>query len=96
MGNQNKGIFIVVEIAFQPFNMLFIQIVGRLVQKKNVRLFQQKFSEKDFGPLTSGKLSDVPFQTDFSQTEGTADFFNFGINLIKVVLFEQILDRSGF
>ena len=33
MGDQNKGIFIILEIAFQPFNVLLIQIVGRLVQK---------------------------------------------------------------
>ena len=37
MGDQNKGIFIILEIAFQPFNVLLIQIVGRLIENQEVR-----------------------------------------------------------
>ena len=53
MGDQDKSTFIFLKIALQPGNMLFIQIVGRLVQKKDVRLFQKQFSKKDFSTLST-------------------------------------------
>ena len=31
MGDQDKGILIFLKIALEPFNMIYIQIVGRLV-----------------------------------------------------------------
>ena len=53
MGNQNKGTFVFLEIALQPGNMLLIQVVGRLVQQKDVRFLQQKLSKQNLGPLAS-------------------------------------------
>ena len=38
MGDEDEGIFILLQVAFQPVNVLYIQVVGRLVQQKNVRL----------------------------------------------------------
>ena len=44
MGNEDEGIFILLQVAFQPVYVLYIQIVGRLVQQQNVRLFQKKLA----------------------------------------------------
>ena len=46
MGDQDKCIFIIIEIPFQPLNMFHIQIVGRLIQQQNIRLLQQQFTKK--------------------------------------------------
>ena len=54
MGNDNKGILIVLEIALEPVNMLSIQVVGWLVQKQNIWLCEEQFSERNTGFLTSG------------------------------------------
>ena len=42
MGNQDKGIFIIYKVALKPLYMYRVKIVGRLVQKQYVRLFQKK------------------------------------------------------
>ena len=56
MGDQDKSIFVFLKIPFQPFNMLYVQIVGRLVKKKDIRFLKQQLSKKDLGSLTAGKL----------------------------------------
>ena len=40
--NEDKRVFIVLQISFQPADMLLIEIVGRFVQKQNVRFFQKQ------------------------------------------------------
>ena len=54
MADQDKGIFIIVQITFQPFNMLCIQIVGGLIQEKNIRFLQQKLAQQNLGTLPAG------------------------------------------
>ena len=46
MGDQDKSIFILIEIPLQPLDMLHIQIVGRLVQKKDIRFFQKQLAQQ--------------------------------------------------
>lgn len=36
MGNDNKGILIVLQVARKPLNMFRIQIIGRFVKKQDV------------------------------------------------------------
>ena len=45
MGNEDKRIFIFLQIPLQPFDMLLVQIIGRLVQKQNIRLLKQQLSK---------------------------------------------------
>ena len=65
MGNQDKGIFIVLKVALQPLNMLDIQIISRLIQKENVWFFQQKLCQQNLGSLASGKFGYVLVQSQF-------------------------------
>ena len=51
VGNKDKGIFIVLQIAFEPIDVLCIQVVGWLVQEKDIWFFKEQFSQKDLGPL---------------------------------------------
>ena len=39
--DQNEGIFILFKVSFQPGDMFHIQVVGRLIQKKDIRFFQK-------------------------------------------------------
>ena len=41
MGNGQHSTLEIIDIALQPFHAAKIQVVGRLVQQQNVRLFQQ-------------------------------------------------------
>ena len=53
MRDQDKGILVLCQIPFQPADMLFIQVIRRLVQKKDIRLLQEQLPEKDAGALSS-------------------------------------------
>ena len=53
VGNKDKGILIIQKISFQPCNMLLIQIVGRLIQKQDVRLLKKKLRKKYLGSLSA-------------------------------------------
>ena len=53
MGDQYKCILILLQIAFQPCDMLCIEIVRRLIQKEYIRFFQQKLCQKNFHTLSA-------------------------------------------
>ena len=96
MGNQDKSIFVIIQITFQPFDVFLVKIVRRLVQKEDVRFFQKQFSEQCFCALSAGELGDITVQSDFRQSECAAYFFYFGVNHIKVMHGQKILKCAGF
>ena len=53
VGNDKYGSWIVEKIGFQPGNALHIQMVGRLIQKQDVRLGNQKLAKSHTGFLTT-------------------------------------------
>ena len=53
MRDQDKSIFIIIQITLQPFDMSLIQIVCRLVKQKNIRLFKQKLCHEHLGTLSA-------------------------------------------
>lgn len=59
MGNQNKGVLIVLQKFGKPFDMFNVQIVGRLVQQQNLGVLQQQLSKQNLAALTAGKLAYV-------------------------------------
>ncbi len=53
VGNEDKRILILVQVAFQPFDVLLVQVVGGLVQQQDVRLFQQELAQQYLGTLAA-------------------------------------------
>ena len=53
MGNHDHCIFKVDQELFQPVDGVHIQMVGRLVQKQNVRIAKQSLCQQDFNFLTT-------------------------------------------
>ena len=96
MGDQNKGILILLQITLQPFNMLLIQIIGRLIQKQDVRLFQKQLSQKHLGTLAAGKLGNILIHANLLQAQRAAYLFYLAVNDIKVMGHQKVLDRSQF
>ena len=72
-----------------------IEIVGGLVQKQDVRFLQQKLTQKYLSTLTAGQLGNILVQTDFGKPEGAANLLNLGIDHIKIVCSQKLLQRSG-
>ena len=57
MGNNNNGIVKVDQEFFQPCDCIQIQVVGRLIQKKNIRITKKCLCKKDFDFLCTGQLA---------------------------------------
>ena len=86
MGDQDKSIFIILKIALQPFNMLFVQIVGRLVQKQDIRLFQKQLCQE--GPwFADRRVSSVTSRSRpiSSQSQCPANFLYFCVDHVKIM-----------
>ena len=56
MGNNNDRLRIIFQIRLQPLDRCDIQVVGRLVQKQNIRFAQQQFDKCDLRLLSAGKF----------------------------------------
>ncbi|MNZ98701.1 hypothetical protein D3C78_1179980 [compost metagenome] len=73
------------QITLQPFDMLFIKIVGRLVKKQNVRLFKQQLGKQYLSTLTTTQVIHVFIQPDICKSKTSSSFVNFGIDQIKIL-----------
>ena len=58
MGNCYDCALVLLEMGFEPLYRLGVEVVGRLVEQKHVRLLQQQTAKGDAAPLTSGKIGD--------------------------------------
>ena len=56
MGNYDDRIVKVDQEFFQPLNSRKIQVVGRLIQKKDVRVAEKRLSQKNLDLLASCKV----------------------------------------
>ena len=91
MGNQDKAVLIVRQIALQPLDMLDIQKVGRFVQNQNGRILQEQFGEQHFGPLSAAQIADVAVQSNLSESQSVGHLFDLGIQCIEAAVINQIL-----
>ena len=57
MGNYDNGIVKVDQEFFQPCDRIQIQVVGRLVQKKDIRITEKCLCKKDFDLLCTGQFA---------------------------------------
>ena len=65
--HNRPGIFL--HIAFQPFDRLKIEMVGRFVEKQNIRFGKQKPHKGDSCLLAAGELTDLLFQIRIGESE---------------------------
>ena len=91
MGDNNDSFGIVLHIAFQPFDGLQIQVVGRLIQQQDIRFGQQQPDKRDPGLLSAGKLPDPPFQVFRPEPETGKHRPHFRIPVIAVKRLEFLL-----
>ena len=94
MGDQDKSVLVILKIPLQPLDMLYIQIVCRLVEEQDIRLLKKKFSEEDLRSLSAGELVNVLVKTDLVEAEGASDLLHLGVDNVEIMCHQKILDRS--
>ena len=75
---------VALEVAFQPFHRGKIQVVGRLVQNKDIRLFQQELCQTQTGQLTAGKHGNVLFPGILRKAHARQHLFDVDIHVVAV------------
>ena len=92
---ENESVFVVLQIACQPDDMLVVQIVGRFIEDQNRWIFEQQLDQKHFGSLPAGQIGNIAIQSDVAQTQTARDFLDLRVQLIEAAVFEDLLDLSG-
>ena len=94
MGNNKYSTWIVQEIGFQPGNTLHIQMVGRLIEKKNVRLGDQKLTKCNACLLSTGERFNLLVEIFFGETKTLEDTHQF--TPVSVAVFElEFMGQPG-
>ena len=91
MGYKDECVLIFLQVALQPYDMLFVEIVRRLIQQQYIRLFKEQLAQQHLCPLSSGKVSDVTIQPQIQQSQCSGYLTYFGIYQIKVMVHQHIL-----
>ena len=76
--------------------MLLVEVVGRLVEQQNVRLFEKQLRKQDLRPLTARKLADILVKTERVQFERVPDLIDLRIDCIEIMLFKHLLQHAHF
>ena len=92
MGNDNKGILIVLQVARKPLNMFRIQIIGRFVKKQDVRMLKEELCKKHLRALTARKLIDLMIKANIAQSKARRDFLDFCIKVVVISRLQPFLD----
>ena len=74
--------------------MFLIQIIGRLIQKQNVRFFQKQFPEQYLCSLSAAEFGNIFFYSDIQQSECSCNLFHPGIDHIIIMRGQKILYRA--
>ena len=96
VGYYDKRVFVFLKIALEPFDMFGIEIIGWLVQQKDIRLFQQQLSEQHLCALTAGKPGDIAIRADFRETQRAGNLVDFAVDIVEVVCIQKFLELSEF
>ena len=96
MRNQDEGIFVIQQITFQPCDMFFIEVVCRLVQKKDIRLFQKQFAQKYFCSLATAQIRHITVKTQIQKPQCSGNLFYLCIDHIKIMKGKLILNCAEF
>ena len=59
MGYQDEGVFVLLKESGKPDDVLVVQIVGRLVQNEDGRVFQKELHKQNLGSLSAGEVGNI-------------------------------------
>src|SRR5215207_11182152 len=82
------------EIALQPFNRADIQVIGRLIEQKDVGIGKQKPRQVGARPLSAGKMIERHFKIRWIEAETRQYLLDADLIDISAALFEGMLKGS--
>ena len=84
---------VALEVAFQPFHRGKIQVVGRLVQNKDIRLFQQELCQTQTGQLTAGQNAHILAPCILRKAHAGQHLFDVDVHVVAVGRVDDVLQR---
>ena len=76
------------EIVFKPHDSLEVEVVGRLIENKQIRLFKEKLSDTETCFFASAEAGNGAFEFIFAESHTVEYHSYFHISIIAVVGFE--------
>ena len=86
-----KSTFESIEILSQPFYLLEVEEVGRLVEKHYVKLFEKKFCKHKLCSLTAAQMRYDRVVSEIVDAQPVGNFFYLRIQIVKSALVEFFL-----
>ena len=94
MGNNKYSTRIVQKIGLQPGDTFHVQMVGRLIEKKNVRLGDQKLTKRNTCLLSAGESFYLLVEVFFGKTKTLEDAHQ--LTLVSITVLElEFMGQSG-
>ena len=95
MGNEDKCVLVFLQISLEPGDVLFVEVVGRLVKEQDLRLLKKELAQEHFGALAAGELCDIPVQAQIHKPERAGNFRDLRIDGVKIVRIQKLLQCAG-
>ena len=96
MGYNDDSVVKVDQEFFEPFNSRQIKVVGRLIQKKNVRITKQCLRQKNFDLLAAGQVCHLSIMEFGFDSEAIQKSGSIGLCLPSVHLGEFTFKGEEF
>jgi hypothetical protein len=90
--DQHKRILVVAQIVFEPVARLQIEVVGRLVEQQQRRLFEQQLGQRDAHLPAAGELFRAPLPVLLREAQAPKHRANLRIERIDIVGMQHIHD----
>ena len=90
--DQHEGVWIVLQILFQPVARFEIEMVGGLVEQQQVRFLQQEFGQRDAHLPTAGELLCAPLPVIFAKAKAHENRADLRFDGIAVASAEFMFD----
>ena len=94
-GDEDESVLILLQVSLEPRDVLLVEIVGRLIEKEDLRLFEEELAQEHFGALTAGELCDIPVQSEVGEAERAGYFRDLRVDGVKVVRGQKLLEGAG-
>ena len=92
MGDDDKGVLVVLQIAREPGDVLLVEVVRRLVENQDFGILQQELREQYLRALAARELVHLALEADIAQAEAARHLLDTRINGVVAARIQYILD----
>lgn len=90
--DDDEGILVIRQVVLEPFDVLGVEVVRRLVEQQDLGVLEQELRQEDLRALTARELVDLALEPDVAQAEAARDLLDARIDRVVAARLEDVLD----